>query len=406
MAPTFHNKSARNVRRTPLHHVWEAKGAHFAPSAGWEFPEWFAPDGSHQPLPWTFGRGFWTPWVAEEHRTVREDVGVMDMTLMSKFLVQGPYAAAILDRLSANDVAGDVGRVVYTQWLNDRGEIMADLTVTRIDTEKFLVVVSDVTHRRVERMLLDEVREGEFATVTDVTSAYALLTVQGPRSRELMQRVSANDVSEEAFPYLTAQEIEVGYSSVLTLRVTYVGELGFELYVPSDQAVSVWETLEGAGADLGLKPVGLAAMNGLRLEKGYRDYGIDIENTDDPVSSGLAFAVAWDKPTAFRGKEALQAKRGDKSNRTVSVLLGDPEPLLHGAEAVLRDGEWVGYMLAGGYGHTLGASEGLATIDNADGVTSEWLAQGGFEVVVAGQRVPATLSLRPFYDPDRARVRG
>ncbi len=404
--PTFHQKTARGIRRTPLHEVWERKGAYFAPSAGWEFPEWFSPTGENPHLPYTWGRGYWTPIVAEEHRVIREAVGVMDMTLMSKFLVQGPHAADILDRLSANDVAGAVGRVVYTQWLNDRGGIMADLTVTRLDEQRFMVVVSDVTHRRVEKMLNDEVREGEFATVTDVTAGYTLLTVQGPNSRELLQRVSPDDLSEEAFPYLTAQEIEVGYSRMWALRVTYVGELGFELYVPADQAVSVWETLEAVGDDLGLKPVGLAAMNGLRLEKGYRDYGIDIENTDDPVSSGLAFAVAWDKPTQFRGKAALQAKRGDKRERTVSVLLGSPDPLLYGSEPVFRNGEWVGYVLAGGYGHTLGAAVGLATITWDEGVTPAWLAEGGFEVVVSGERCPATLSLRPFYDPDRARVRG
>ncbi len=406
--PTFHNHTARGIRRTPLHDHWARAGAYFAPSAGWEYPEWFAPSGTPPEVPWTWGRGEWTPWVAEEHRTIRENVGVMDMTLMSKFLVQGPSAGIVLDRLSANAVVGDIGQVVYTQWLNDQGGIMADLTVTRLGAEKFMVVVSDVTHRRVERMIEAEVRDGEFAIVTDVTAGITLLSVQGPNSRELLQRVSPNDLSEEAFPYLTAQEIEVGYSPMWVARVTYVGELGFELYIPADQAVSVWETLVAAntdGSDLGLKPVGLAAMGGLRLEKGYRDYGVDIENTDDPVSSGLAFAVAWDKPTEFRGKQALQAKRADKSNRTVSVLLNDPEPLLYGAEPVYRGDTWVGYMLAGGYGHTLGGAVGLATIDNADGVTSAWLGEGDFYVVVAGVRVPATLSLRPLYDPERLRVR-
>jgi len=239
-----------------------------------------------------------------------------------------------------------------------------------------------------------------------MTSAYTLLTVQGPKSRELLQRLSPDDLSEEAFPYLTAQEIEVGYSRMLALRVTYVGELGFELYVPSDQAVSVWETLEEVGGDLGLKPVGLQAMNGLRLEKGYRDYAVDIENTDTPVSAGLAFSVAWDKPTEFRGKAALVAARGDKTDRLVSLILEDPEPLLYGSEPVHKDGVRIGHVQAGGYGHTLGAAVGLATVVNADGVTSAWLDEGGFEVVVAGKAYPARLSLRPLYDPDRTRVRG
>ena len=404
--PNFQQQSARNIRRAPLHEVWRAKGAYFACADGWEYPEWFSPTGDVPPVPHGWGRGPWTEWVAEEHRAVREGVGVIDMTLMSKFLVQGPHAADVLDRLSAGAVAGDVGRVVYTQWLNEAGGIMADLTVTRIDDDVFLVVVSGVSHRRVERMIHAEIREGEFATVTDQTSAYALLQVQGPRSRELVQRLSPDDLSEDAFPYLTARTIEIGYSRVLALRVTYVGELGFELYVPSDQAASLWENLEESGADLGLRPVGLQAMNGLRLEKGYRDYAVDIDNTDTPVTAGLAFAVAWDKPTPFRGKAALEATRTDRTERLVSVVLDDPAPLLYGSEPVHRDGVRVGHLQAGGYGFTLGGAVGLATVTNPEGVTGDWLSSGSWEVVVAGTAYPARMSLRPLYDPDRARVRG
>ena len=404
--PNFQNSTARNIRRSPLHNVWVGKGAKFACSHGWEFPEWFSPTGVIPAEHHGWDIGEHRPWVEAEHQAIRENVGVIDMTLMSKFLVQGPQAADVLDRLSANNVAGDVGRVVYTQWLNEAGGIEADLTVTRLDDEEFLIVVSDISHRRVEKMVRDEVREGEFAVITDVTAGYALLTVQGPKSRELLSRVGPDDLSEAAFPYLTSQYIEVGYSRVLALHVTYVGECGFELYVPSDQAVSVWETLEAAGVDLGLRPVGLSAMNSLRLEKGYRDYAVDIENTDTPVSAGLGFAVAWDKPTEFRGKAALSAVRGDKSSRIVSMLVDDPEPLLWGAEGVYKDGGWVGYVLAGAYGYTLGASVGLASIDWADGVTADWLASGGFTVTIAGTSYGATLSLRPFYDPDRTRVTG
>ncbi len=404
--PTFHNHSARGIRRSPLHDVWLAKGAHFAVSAGWEFAEWFYPEAeAKRDIPWTWDRGFWSPWVAEEHRTIREAVGAMDMTLMSKFLVQGPHAAMILDRLSANAVVGAVGGIVYTQWCNESGGIEADLTVTRLADEQFLVIVSDVTHRRVLRMLADEARAGEFATVSDMTSGYCLLTISGPKSRELMQRVSPDDLSEAAFPYLTSQEIEVGYSRVRALRVTYVGELGFELLIPSDQARSVWETLEVAGADLGFRPVGLAAMHGLRLEKAYRDYGVDIDVTDTPVSAGLSFAVAWDKPTAFRGREALSKLRTDRTSRLVPLRVDDPRPLLHGSEPVHKDGIRVGHLQVGGFGHTLGTSVGLATLENADNVSAEWLASGGFEVTVNGVRYPATLQFPPFFDPERSRVR-
>ena len=405
--PTFHNHTARGIRRSPLHDVWVRHGAHFAAAGGWEFVEWFTPAGeAPREVPLTWGRGFWTPWVAEEHRTVREAVGALDMTLMSKFLVQGPHAASILDRLSANAVVGAVGAVTYTQWCNDAGGIEADLTVTRLGDEAFMVICSDISHRQVERMLRDEIRPGEFATVTDMTAAYCLLTIQGPRSRELLQRISPDDLSEESFPYLTARDIEVGYSRVTALRVTYVGELGFELLIPSDQAVSVWEALESAGADLGFRPVGLAAMHGLRLEKAYRDYGVDIDVTDTPVSAGLAFAVAWDKPTAFRGRAALERLRADRTSRLVPLRVDDPTPLLHGGEPVLRDGVWVGYVQAGGFGHTLGTSVGLATVEHAEGVTADWLSAGGFTVVINGTPYPATLQLAPFYDPERTRVRG
>ncbi|WP_088284443.1 FAD-dependent oxidoreductase [Kineosporia sp. A_224] len=409
--PAWQPASARGVRRTPLHERLAAAGARFGVSAGWEYPLWFAPAGTDPAaveVTRSWGRQPWHAFVAAEHRAVREAVGVMDMTLMSTFLVQGRDAAALLDRVSAGAVAGDVGRVVYTQWLDDRGGILADVTVTRLADDEMLVVSSDVTHRRVASLLRRARRDGEHAVVTDVTAGTALLSVQGPRSRELLARLTPDDVSDAAWPYLTARRLEVGYARVLALRVTYVGELGFELHVPADLAVSVWDSLFAAGADLGTRPVGLAAMESLRLEKGYRDYGVDIENTDGVVEAGLGFAVATDKPAPFAGRDAVLAARTDRTRRMVHVLLDDPEPLLHGGEPLLHKGSWVGYLRAGAFGHTLGASVGLAMCerDGGDGVTAAWLAEGSFEVDVAGTRVPATCSLRPFYDPGRSRILG
>jgi 4-methylaminobutanoate oxidase (formaldehyde-forming) len=404
--PTFEQRTARNIRRSPLHEVWKARGAHFSMGHGWELPNWFSLSGQIPEMPWTFGTGEWTSWIAQEHDAVRTAVGVGDVTSMSKFYVQGPDASVVLERLSANAVPGDIGRIVYTQWLNISGGIEADLTITRLSDEKFLIAVSDISHRRVQKMIRNEVAPNERVVVTDVTSTMAVLTVQGPRSRELLSRVSPDDLSEVAFPYLTAKEIEVGYSRVLALRVTYLGELGFELYIPWDQAVSVWQVLEEAGEDLGLRPIGLAAMEGLRLEKGFREYGVDIENTDTPITAGLGFAVAWDKPGGFIGRQALIGSRGQYPSRIVSVLLHDSAPLLHGSEPVYRDGVYIGYVNAGAFGHTLGASVGLASVDCPDGVTSEWLSTGSIEVEIAGVRYGATASIRPFYDPDRTRVRG
>ncbi len=404
--PTFQWRSGRGVRRSVLHDKLAALGARFGQSAGWEYPLWFAgPEASATAAPSSWERAPSFPYVAEEHRAVREAVGVMDMSLMSKFLVQGPDAGAVLNRLSVSEVDGEAGRVVYTQWCDVDGGLLADLTVTKLDEGRFLVVSSDVIHRRVESMLQREPREGEFAVTTDVTPGTTLLSVQGPAARDLLASLSPDDWSDEAFPYLTAREVEMASSRFLALRVTYVGELGYELHVPADQGASVWEALVEAGEAYGLRQVGLLAMSSLRLEKGYRDYGIDIENTDDPLVAGLAFTISWDKAGGFRGRDALQVRRGDLSARMVQLLLDDPEPLLHGGEPLLHHGEWVGYVRAGDFGHTLGASVGLAVVEHADGVTGDWLRAGGFEVDVAGTRHPATLSLRPFYDPGRERIR-
>ena len=300
--PSWKPSSARNVRRSVLHDRLAAAGAHFGVSAGWEYPEWFADPGDHPLATMDYRRQASHDIVCREHRAIREAVGVIDMTLMAKLIVQGPGAAAVLSRLSANDVARETGRLVYTQWLNTAGGIVADLTVTRLGDEKFLVVASDIIHRRVEPLIRRATRPGEFVTVTDVTSGTTLLTVQGPASRELISRLTDADLSNQAFPYLSARQVHVGYAPVLAMRVTYVGELGWELHVPAEYGAGVYDDLMSAGADLGIRPVGLAAMSSLRLEKGYRDMGVDIDNTDNPIEAGLGFAVAWDKPGGFIGQ--------------------------------------------------------------------------------------------------------
>jgi heterotetrameric sarcosine oxidase gamma subunit len=408
--PTWQPSTARGVRRSPLHDRHVAAGAHMGVSMGWEFPEWFA--GSPQqeellrPTP-DFGPQAAVDVVAAEHRAVREAVGVMDMTLMTKLSVAGPDAGAVLDRLSTAAVAGAVGRVTYTQWLDASGGIMADLTVTRLAGGRFLVVASDVTHKRVGAMIRRQVRPGEQVVVTDVTSGTVLLSVQGPRSRELLQRMTPDDLSGTALPYLRAREVELDYARVLLARVTYVGELGYEVHVPTEYAPALYDALLDAGADLGLRRVGLAAMGGLRLEKGYRDFGVDIDNTDNPLEVGLDFTVAWDKAGGFVGRDALLALRDDPERGTramVQLLVQDPVVRLHGNEPVLLDGRWVGYVRAAGYGHTLGGAVGLAVVEDAGGVTEEWLAGTKLTVDCAGAVVPVTASLRPMYDPERTRI--
>jgi len=344
--------------------------------------------------------------VGREHAAIREAVGVIDMSLMAKLIVAGPDAAAVLSRLSANDVARDVGRLVYTQWLNTSGGIVADLTVTRLEEEKFLVVASDIIHRRVEPLIRRETRRGEVVTVTDVTSGTTLLTVQGPASRELITRLTDADSGNESFPYLSARQLHVGYAPVLALRVTYVGELGWELHVPAEYAAGVYDDLMSAGADLGIRPVGLSAMSSLRLEKGYRDMGVDIDNTDNPIEAGLGFAVAWDKPGGFIGRDALLAAKADgpPTHRVVGLVVDDGEADLFGNEPVFLAGARVGYVRAAAYGYTVGGPVALAQVGCADGVTAEWLKSGRFTVRGDQCEWPARLQIAPFYDPQRLRI--
>jgi len=404
--PAWQPSTARNVRRSVLHERLAAAGGHFGVSAGWEFAEWFACPGEAPVTTLDYRRQDSHPIVAREHAAVREAAGVLDMSLMAKLIVAGPAAAAVLSRLSANDVTLAVGRIVYTQWLNQAGGIVADVTVTRLEPEKFLVVASDIIHRRIEPLIRRETRQNEVLTVTDVTSGTTLLSVQGPASRDLIARLADADLSNEAFPYLTAQQIHVGYAPVLAVRVTYVGELGWELHVPAEYALGVYDDLMAAGGDLGFRPVGLSAMSGLRLEKGYRDMGVDIDNTDNPLQAGLGFAVAWDKPGGFTGRAALLKARagGPPRNRVVSLLVEDPAVDLFGNEPVLLDGEWVGYIRAAAYGYTVGGAVALAQVAHRDGVTGQWLKGGDFRVRTPAGDVSVRLQIAPFYDPQRLRI--
>ncbi len=406
--PNWHASTARNVRRSVIHDRLAAAGAHFAPSSGFEYAEWFAPNGQHPEIEVGWGRDASFPVQAAEHRAVREAVGVLDMSVMAKVLVQGRDAEAVLNRICANDVAVEPGRLVYTQWLNAAGGIEADVTVTRLAEDRYLVVSTDTIHRRLEPWIRRHTPDGAHITTTDVTAAWTLLTVQGPRSRDLLQTLTSADLSNAAFPYLTAKEIDLHYARCWAMRVTYVGELGFELHVPADQALTVYDALFEARADFGLANVGLGAMGSLRLEKGYRDYGVDIDTTDTPLDVGLGFAVAWDKPGGFVGREALLAARrpGPPIRRLVGVLVLDPEPLLYGHEPLYRRGRLVGHNRVGAYGHTLGGAVGLATLEDEAGLPVAEVDGDVYALDIAGVRHPARVSVRPLYDPERARILG
>jgi glycine cleavage system aminomethyltransferase T/glycine/D-amino acid oxidase-like deaminating enzyme len=400
--------TARNVKRHVLHDRLSGAGAFFVQSAGWEIADWYARPGE-RPVPpdYTWGRPSWFDVVGEEHRACREDVILMDMSFMSKFLVQGPDALDALDRLSCNDLEVPPGRITYTQWVNERGGIEADLTVTRLAEDRFLVVCSDTAHRHVETWMRRRFPEGARAIVTDMTSAYAMLTIQGPKSRALLSGLTGASLETQDFPYLCAREIDLGFALVTAVRVTYLGELGWELYVPTEHATDVYDRIVAAGPPHGLRHAGLQALGSLRMEKAYRDYGHDIDNIDTPLEAGLGFAVKFDTARGFIGRDALlrQKHAGVPKRRLVQFLLEDPEPPLHHGEVIWRDDRRVGYIRAGAYGYTLGAAVGLGLVEAEQPVTKDYLESGRFEIEIAGTRYPARASLRPLYDPSLVRVK-
>jgi 4-methylaminobutanoate oxidase (formaldehyde-forming) len=400
-------KTARGARKSPFHDRLAARGAHFRDVSGWECPGWYAPEGE-EPVAdrLTWGRPNWFPWWAAEHKACREGVIAMDMSFMGKFMVQGRDAGAFLNYLSANEVDGQAGRITYTQWLNEAGTLEADLTVIKFDEENFMVVTSDVAHRHTETWMKRHIGKEQNVFVTDVTSGYGQLNIQGPKSRELLQSLTSADLSNEAFSFRGVKEIDIGLARVICVRITYVGELGYERNSPSEQAGHVYDRIVGAGEKFGLRHAGLKALASLRLEKGYRDYGHDIDNMDDPYSTGLGFAVRLDKEGDFIGKQACIERKalGRYSHRLVSILLKDPEPTLFHAEIVLRNGVAVGDVRAGSYGHSLGGAVGLAMIEG-DPVDAAYLEEGRWEVDIAGRIYPAVVSLKPLYDPGMKRIK-
>jgi 4-methylaminobutanoate oxidase (formaldehyde-forming) len=406
--PTRSMMTARGAKRSAWHDRLAARGAYFRDVSGWESPDWYGEPGTTpDPGPLSFGRQRWFPNWAAEHKAAREGVIVMDMSFMSKFLVQGRDAGRLLNHISANNVDGPTGFITYTQWLNERGTIEADLTVTKLDDDRYWVVAADNAHRHVETWMRRHFPDDAHAFVTDVTSGWAQINVQGPRSRELMQSVTSADMSNEAFPFRCAREIDIGFSRALCVRITYLGELGYELYIPTEQAVHAYERVVAAGEKLGLRHAGLKALASLRMEKGYRDYGHDIDNTDSVLEAGLGFAVDLKKPGGFIGKEAVLAKKaaGPFKKRLVQVLVKDPQPMMFHAEVVRRNDKPVGYVRAASYGHTLGGAVGLVMVESHEPIDAAWLESGQWDVEIAGKRYPAVASLRPLYDPDMKRIK-
>ena len=400
-------ESARGVRKSVLHDRLAASGACFGELAGFERANWFAAPGEEPRYEYSFGPQNWFGASAAEHRAVREAVGLFDQSSFAKFVLKGRDAPRILSRMCANDVDVPVGRIVYTQWLNERGGIEADLTVTREAEDAYLIVTSCATQTRDFQWLNRSIPDDARAAAVDVSAAYAVLGLMGPKSRELLQSLTDADLSTAAFPFGSSRVIDLGYARVRASRITYVGELGYELYIPTEFAQSVYDVIVAAGAPFGLRLAGYHALNSLRIEKAYRHWGHDISDEDTPLEAGLAFAIAWEKPGGFLGREALLEQRARGIGRRLAAFaLQSSDRLLYHNEPVWRDGKLVGKISSGMFGHTLARPLGLGYVANGgQPVSADWIASGHYEIEVAAERVPARVSLRPFYDPENLRLR-
>jgi 4-methylaminobutanoate oxidase (formaldehyde-forming) len=400
-------ETARGVRKSALHDRLAAAGACFGEVAGYERANWFAAPGERPHYEYSYGRQNWFEQSAAEHRAVREAVGLFDQSSFAKFVVRGADAAAVLGRLCANDIDVPIGRIVYTQWLNERGGIEADVTVTREAEDTFFIVSSCATQTRDFHWLCRSIPAGARTVAVDVSSGFAVLGLMGPRSRALLATLTDADLSTAAFPFATSQVIDLGYARVRASRITYVGELGYELYLPSEFAQGVYDVIVDAGRPFGLRLAGYHALNSLRMEKAYRHWGHDISDEDTPLEAGLQFAIGWEKPAGFVGLEALERQRHEGlRRRLVAVALERTDRMLYHNEPIWRNGELVGRICSAMFGHTVGAPLGLGYLSNGGApVSPEWIAAGHYEVEVADERVAARVSLRPFYDPASERVK-
>ena len=406
--PNREMTTARPFRRSPVHHLLAAAGANFGSRMGWERANFFAPPGVEPTIEYSWGKQNWLPWSAAEQVATRTAVTVFDQTSFSKYLIVGSDAEAALQWLCTADVAVDVGSCVYTGMLNERGCYEADVTVTRMAADEFLVVSSAATTERDKDHVRRNLPAGLRAHLVDATSSLAVFGVMGPRSRDLLTSLTDADLSDEAFPFGTSRPISLGYSNVRATRITYVGELGWELYVPSEFAVGVYEDLMTAGAGLGVTRGGYYAIESLRLEKGYRAFGRELTPGDNPVEAGLLFACKLDGDVDFLGRPAVEKARADGARRrVVGFSVGSSDAMLWGGELVLRDGEVAGQVTSAAWAESTGACVGLAYVRSTDQakVDPRWVAAGDYEVNVGGTHHPITVSLKAIYDPANTRIR-
>lgn len=413
--PGHQPKTCRGAKQSPFHDRLVEQNAYFHDVSGWESPGWYAPSRTTPKGSDSFGRPHYFEHWEAEHQACRNHVALFDLSFMSKFLVQGYDAGRFLNRLSTSNVDGLPSTITYTQWLNEDGYLEADLTVTKLSETEFLVVATDTMHNHVHSHMASRLSREWHTTVTDVTARYAQLNLQGPRSRDLLQKLTSRDLTHD-FGFRRVEEIDIGIARVVCTRITYVGELGYELFIPVEQATYVYDRINAIGSEFGLKHAGLKALGSLRLEKGYRDYGHDIDNTDTIVEAGLSFTCDFQKEGGFIGMEHVLSQKarakenGGLTRRMASLLvpLETTDPLLYHGEIVWRNGEAISDVRAGSYGHTLGGGVGLTMLQSkktGELINKDYIQNGEWEVEIASQKYPCQISLAPLYDPKNLRIK-
>ncbi len=401
-------ETSRNVRHTPLHEKLAERGACFGEVAGWERANWYAPEGVKPEYEYSFGKQNWFEYSAAEHSATREKAAFYDLSSFSKYLIQGKDSCKTLQKICSANIDVEPGKIVYTHWLNDRGGIEADLTVSRFGEDEFWVTSAAATTHKDLDWIRRNTPDNAVCITNDVTSAWAVFSVMGPNSRALLEKISRSDLSTENFPFGTLQDIEIGCAVGRAFRVTFVGELGWELYFPTDMARHVFEQIMSVAEEFELKLAGLHALDSCRIEKKFLHYGHDIAEDDNPLEAGVGFVCDMKKTERFNGYDAIakiKEKTGPLTKRLVQFKLQNPDTMLYHHEPIMRDGEIIGYLTSGNYGHTLGASVGLGYVHHPDGVSVDYIKSGEFSIDVGGEIIPAEASLRAMYDPKGEKMR-
>ncbi len=406
--PHYQKITSRGVRKSKLHDQWEKLGASFGEAMGWERPMWFAENGQSTENIYSHTKPNWFEATENECKAARESAIILDQTSFGKHLIRGDDSLSYLQRTCSSNIDVPIGKIIYTHMLNDRGGIETDITINRRKENEFLVISSATTQPRDLNWIKKSIKENEKVFVTDVTNNYTVLSLQGPRSRDILSKLTNADLTNDEFPFATSKEIEIGYTNVIANRLTYVGELGWEIFIPTEHSIDVFDNIIKAGKEFNLKPAGYHALEHLRSERAYREYELDLTPEDTPLEAGLGFTIDWNKPNGFIGRDALikQKENGPLKKRLICFRLKDSEGILWHEEIIYRNDKIVGYVSSGAYSFTFKSSVALGYIKSERGINSDYIDTGHWEIESAGVRYKAEASFKPFYDPNGDRIKG